>query len=192
MSKYSEEFKLKIVKEYLEGPLGYGLLAKKYGVASPTVIRNWIKAYQVFGRKGVKKKQKHTTYSVQLKLDVLHFMKQTGASYSETALAFGINNPPLIASWKKIVQLEGNEGLQPKPKGRPSMKKNKKNFTTLSTPSVSASKERTLKELERENELLRLENSYLKKLEAFRENPTEFLEEHKQQLLTDLKKKDLN
>ncbi|WP_279402062.1 transposase [Piscibacillus salipiscarius] len=30
MAKYSNDFKLKIVKEYLEGPLGYGLLAKKY------------------------------------------------------------------------------------------------------------------------------------------------------------------
>ena len=34
-------------------------------------------------------------------------------------------------------------------------------------------------ELERENELLRLENTYLKKLRAFRENPNIFPEKHK-------------
>ncbi len=34
MAKYSEEFKLKIVQEYLEGTLGYRLLAKKYGIPS--------------------------------------------------------------------------------------------------------------------------------------------------------------
>lgn len=35
-------------------------------------------------------------------------------------------------------------------------------------------------QLERENELLRLEVAYLKKLKAFRENPDTFLEKHKQ------------
>ncbi|MDM5234193.1 hypothetical protein [Lysinibacillus pakistanensis] len=36
-------------------------------------------------------------------------------------------------------------------------------------------------QLERENELLRLEVAYLKKLKAFRENPDAFLQKHKQQ-----------
>lgn len=35
-------------------------------------------------------------------------------------------------------------------------------------------------ELKREIELLRLENAYLKKLQAFQENPKVFLEKHKQ------------
>ncbi|WP_141130633.1 transposase, partial [Virgibacillus dokdonensis] len=34
MAKYSYEFKLMIVKEYLENSLGYGLLAKKHGIPS--------------------------------------------------------------------------------------------------------------------------------------------------------------
>ena len=32
MAKYSDEFKLMVVKEYLEGPLGYKLLAKKHDI----------------------------------------------------------------------------------------------------------------------------------------------------------------
>ncbi|WP_412733965.1 transposase, partial [Heyndrickxia sporothermodurans] len=31
MAKYSEKFKLMVVKEYLEGNLGYKLLARKHG-----------------------------------------------------------------------------------------------------------------------------------------------------------------
>ena len=45
-------------------------------------------------------------------------------------------------------------------------------------------------ELERENELLRLEIAYLKKLKAFRENPNVFLEKHKQNWHSNSKKKD--
>ncbi len=45
-------------------------------------------------------------------------------------------------------------------------------------------------ELEHENELLRLENAYLKKLRAFRENPNAFHEKHKQKWHSNSKKKD--
>ena len=45
-------------------------------------------------------------------------------------------------------------------------------------------------ELERENELFRLEIAYLKKLKAFRENPNVFLEKHKQHWHSNSKKKD--
>ena len=44
-------------------------------------------------------------------------------------------------------------------------------------------------ELERENELLRLEIAYLKKLRAFRENSNALLEKHKQNGHSNLKKK---
>ena len=47
-------------------------------------------------------------------------------------------------------------------------------------------------ELERENELLRLEIAYLKKLRAFRENPNVFHEKHKQKWHSNSKKKDID
>ena len=34
MAKYKTEFKIKVVKEYLEGNIGYKGLAKKYGSMS--------------------------------------------------------------------------------------------------------------------------------------------------------------
>ena len=48
MAKYSYEFKKKIVMEYLNGGGGTGYLTKKYGVASSTDIKKWIKNYNVF------------------------------------------------------------------------------------------------------------------------------------------------
>lgn len=39
--EYSDEFKLKVVKEYLDGPLGCRSLAKKYNLPSKNYIANW-------------------------------------------------------------------------------------------------------------------------------------------------------
>lgn len=88
MTKYSDEFKLKIVKEYLDGPLGYKLLAKKNNKPSESNIRSWVKAYQAFGLEGLQKKRSKQIYSVQFKLDVLNFLETTGASYQDTANVF--------------------------------------------------------------------------------------------------------
>lgn len=44
MSKYNLEFKLKLVKEYLEGNIGCTSLAKKYNIKSEIVIIRWVNA----------------------------------------------------------------------------------------------------------------------------------------------------
>ena len=48
-SKYSEEFKLSVVKEYYEGNLGVRLLAKKYNLPSKNYITNWINHFKENG-----------------------------------------------------------------------------------------------------------------------------------------------
>ncbi|MFJ7185381.1 transposase [Lysinibacillus xylanilyticus] len=125
MAKYSQGIKLKIVQEYLKGNLGYLLLAQKYGIPSPTPIKNWVRAYKAFGEEGLQRKTNHEEYPVQFKLDVLKFMKQTGASYQDTAIRFNRNDPSLIATWNSKFLKEGVEGLKHS-KGRPSCLKKQK------------------------------------------------------------------
>ncbi|AYA74671.1 IS3 family transposase [Bacillus sp. Y1] len=132
MTKYSEQFKLALVREYQEGKLGYYLLAKKHGIKSSTAIKNWVKVYEKYGMEGLMLKKHNDVYSVQFKLDVLDYMKNTGASVMNTALKFGLTNPPLITTWKKVYLEGGLEALD-KPKGWPSMSdkpKNRKNKKT--------------------------------------------------------------
>ncbi|RSL29026.1 transposase [Salibacterium salarium] len=93
MEKYSDDFKLSVVKEYLEGPLGYALLAKKHEILDAIQVRKWVNAYRAFGEEGLKRKRSKSVYPVQFKLDVLNFVKQTGASYQDTAIEFKLNNP---------------------------------------------------------------------------------------------------
>ncbi|MCM3068565.1 helix-turn-helix domain-containing protein, partial [Priestia flexa] len=187
MAKYSEEFKIKIVTEYLNGNLGYKRLARKYNLPSVTPLKNWVKAYKTQGMEGLKRRKGKEAYSIQFKLDTIQFMKKTGASYLETANQFKLNNPSLINRWMKEFNEQGVEGLKPKPKGRPSM--SKKPNTNKQTKKKENKLTREA-ELERENELLRLEIAYLKKLRAFRENPNVFPEKHKQNWHSNSKKKD--
>ena len=126
MAKYSEELKLKIVQEYLDGRTGYKILAKKYGVKNKTQIRNWVTAYKTYGEEGLFKRKIQKVYSVQFKLDVLNFMKRTGASQMEVALRFELTNPSMIASWKKKF-LEGGVAALDQRKGRPAMSDKAKN-----------------------------------------------------------------
>ena len=187
MKKFSAEFKLKVVKEYLEGSLSYMRLAKKYDSLSDESIKNWVKYYQKLGVEGLKVKPQSSAYSVQFKMDVLHFMKQSGSSPLDTAIAFGITSPALIWRWNKTFQEKGIEGLKPKQKPKRCTCMSKKNTNKQIDQSAPSTEE-----LKREIELLRLENAYLKKLQAFQKNPKIFLEKHKQQWHSHSKKKDSN
>lgn len=184
MAKYSEQFKLMLVREYQKGKLGYGLLAKKHNMKTSSPIKKWIKVYEKFGVEGLKRKKQNETYSVQFKLDVLSFMKNTGSSVVDTALQFGLTNPPMIASWKKTFLEGGFEALE-RPKGRLPMSDKAKNKKGKQTDEKEMTYEQKLK---RENELLRLEIEYLKKLRAFQMDPEGYLEKHKQRYHTNSKK----
>ncbi|MFD2306980.1 helix-turn-helix domain-containing protein [Enterococcus termitis] len=57
MNFYEADFKLNIVKEYLEGPLGGRALANKYGLSSNALVYNWTHSYQLFGNDGLKNRR---------------------------------------------------------------------------------------------------------------------------------------
>ncbi|WP_036688508.1 helix-turn-helix domain-containing protein [Paucisalibacillus globulus] len=184
--KYSANLKMKVVKEYQEGHLGIRPLAKKHGIKSKSAVERWIKAYKKFGTEGLMDKKHPEIYPVQFKLDVLRFIDRTGSSETEAALHFGMTNLTAISSWKKDFY-EGGIGVPKKPKGRPPMTGKGKAKSVKQEKAVSREEQ-----LERENELLRLEIAYLKKLKAFQENPDAYLEKHKQQWHSNSKKKDSN
>lgn len=48
-NRYTEEFKEKVVKEYLEGPLSTEAIAMKYEIRSSTQIKRWTKKWREHG-----------------------------------------------------------------------------------------------------------------------------------------------
>jgi len=185
MAKYSDDLKIKVVKEYQDGNLGTRALAKKHGISKSEVGR-WIQIHERFGVDGLRNQQHKQTYSVQFKLDVLSFIEKTGSSEMETAFQFGMKNPGLITSWKRAYREDGFEDLL-KGKGRPPMSDTSKNRTNKNK-NINDKEKTKEQQLERENELLRLEVEYLKKLRAFQIDPEGYLEEHKQRYHSNSKK----
>lgn len=164
MSKYSFEFKLKLVKEYMEGETGgYKAIAKKYDVINHGSIRYWVNDYEKDGEDGLKRKSTKNFYSGEFKLRVLQYRQYHNCSYREAANHFGISNQATIANWQRKYLDEGFEGLN-KSIGRPStMSKNKKEKDTL---NLTKSEKEELIELREENEFLRASLAYEKKLKA--------------------------
>lgn len=111
MVKYSFEFKLKIVQEYLEGKGGTLYLSKKYGVKSKEQLRRWMNAYQEFGEEGLLRKRQNQTYSVQFKMAAIEFYQTSDLSYREVANQFGMNNSTLIANWMRNFRAKGTVPL---------------------------------------------------------------------------------
>ena len=171
MSKYSFEFKKKVVLAYLNGEGGYRYLSKTYGVPAQRNIEQWVHNYQTFGDEGLLRSRKNDTYSFEKKLSVVELYLASELSYQELALREGIYNPSQICKWVKDFQIAGPDALRPHKKGRKktlgtSNKKLNIEQDTTTVP-VDTSTEH-VKELEDEILKLRIENAYLKELRRLR------------------------
>ena len=164
MSKYSFEFKLKVVQDYLRGETGgYKTIGEKYGVINYCLVIYWVNSYEEFGEEGLKRKSTKTFYSGEFKLRVLQYRQYHNCSYREAANHFGISNQSMIANWQRKYLDEGFEGLN-KSIGRPStMSENKKEKDAL---NLTKSEKEELIKLREENEFLRASLAYEKKLKA--------------------------
>lgn len=157
MSKYDITFKLKAVEAYLTEEGGYPTIANRFGVQSKANIQKWVRLYLKYGKEGLERKKINKKYSVQFKISVIEYKLRTGESFNNIALHFDIPEPSLVYSWYKVWQDKGIDGLS-QPNGRPPMSKKPKKKT-----DKKLTKEQ---QLEKEIELLRAENAYLKKLRA--------------------------
>ena len=165
MAKYSTEYKLKIVREYLAGQGGYRALSKRHEITE-SQIEHWVKAYRAFGEDGLKRSRAQQTYTFEFKCSAVECYLSTEASYQEVAIALGLNNPPLLARWTKEYHLGGMDAFHPKPKGRaPTMPKQRKERLQDTSQDETAQQ---LKALQDENLKLRIENAYLKELRRLR------------------------
>ncbi|MFK4300259.1 transposase [Paenibacillus sp. RC254] len=154
MAKVTTQEKIQAVKRYLEGKEGQKSIARSIGV-SHSILLTWIRQYEHHGEQGFE--NGYTTYSVEDKLKVLHYINEHGTSIREAAAIFNIPTHSLVLRWKNQLETEGVDALKSKKKGRPSMKEESKKPTPV---------EGFIEALQAEIERLRMENTYLKKLNA--------------------------
>lgn len=154
MAKFTVEDKIEAVREYLDGLETKKDIAKRYGVDAKG-LQQWIDLYRHHGEDGLRKR--YTNYTAEFKMDVLTFMNDTGASPYEAAAVFNIPTRSTVVKWKETAERSGIDALIPKKKGRPSMNEKPKKPAPSKQPNES---------LQEEVERLRMENAYLKKLNA--------------------------
>ena len=164
MAKYSVEFKLKIVQEYLKGDIGYRALAHKYAIPGKKRIELWVAKYRVMGEKGLQRSRKNETYSFQFKLHAVELYLSTEMSYQELALQLKLKSDGILVNWVRRYRAVGIEGLKPQRKGRRPKVPDKSSIT----PECNSNQDERLKQLEEENLKLRIEVAYLKELRRLR------------------------
>jgi transposase len=108
--------------------------------------------YQGYGEAGLRK---HAYgWTAEQKYQVLKYMHENELTCRETGIKFGISGSATIWQWEQRYLENGIEGLENKKKGR------KSRVQIAKLPKTK------LEELEEENLNLRIENEYLKKLNA--------------------------
>lgn len=160
--KYSWEFKLECVEKYLKGEW-----AEKPESTTSTEknfhdkIVEWVRVYKKHGIDGLKHRLENKDWSAEERFELVSQVL-AGKSVVSTAVEAGIPNG-LLYTWVRRYQQYGYDGLQlrqgRKPKDPEMSKKDK-------PKDLEKSDYEKLKLLEKENEYLRAENAYLKKLRA--------------------------
>ena len=157
MSKYSKQFKLKVVKEFLKSG-GLKRVAHRFEI-SHSQVRDWVAAYQVRGPAGLDPQYHH--HSPQFKAQVLAYMAAHQISARPAAAHFGIGSMSSILQWQKLYNEGGITALANRPRGRSPMPHF--NIKALLKKPIS---ELTPAEMRRRLEYAEAESAYLKKLEA--------------------------
>jgi len=154
MTKFSKEFRVKLIKEVEQGE-SLNSIARKYGVGRCT-LQSWYSKFSNGGLKQLISTNKH--YTPEFKIYAIEYRWQHDLSYTQAVVELKISNVAILYQWEKRYLESGPSGLLTTRKGRP--------------PKMPKKPENPKRDLTREEQLeaeiaqLRMENAYLKKLNA--------------------------
>ena len=154
MSKYSSEFKLEVVKYCIDKNHSSYDAAKYFNMPNPSPIKRWIGKFKEHGYEGLMKNQK-SSYSGEFKQNVIEYMRDNHLSANQTAIQFNLAGDQIVNKWERIYYEEGPQALYKERRGR--------------TIKMGSKKKKNVNENEdllEEVQRLRMENEYLKKLNA--------------------------
>lgn len=164
--KYSLEEKLGILEYREENNLSTRELSDLYEI-SVTTLRDWIRIYEAEGASGLCKRipgKPEGRYTPEFRASVVQGMIENDWSYTETAKQYGIHRS-VVQWWMRAYQEGGAAGLEMRHKTETKLDNpnigRKRKHPPKPSPKAPQDKE-LLDELHR----LRMENEYLKKLNA--------------------------
>jgi len=157
---YSTKLKEKVISDFLTGNYSKKGLVRKYNLSSDSLVHDWLKRYNSHrglksSRKGMKKsmtKGRKTTWKERI--DIVLFCLKNDFDYAKTADKYEVSYQQVYL-WVKKYKDQGVEAL----KDRRGRKKSEEELTEQDKLKIK------MKEIEAENERLKAENAFLKKLE---------------------------
>lgn len=156
---YSAELKHQAVLDYLEGELSQYDIIDKYKIASRTQLSDWVKKYNSHSslkayKEGANAMTKGRSTTWKERLEIVQYCLTHNQDYKKTAEQHQVSYQQ-VYQWVKKYQDGGQDALQDG-RGR---KKAEEELTDADRQKLA------MKKLEAENERLRAENAFLKKLE---------------------------
>lgn len=158
MKKYPLEIKLEAIAYVLEEGHSFKSASKRYGMTAGDV-QKWVNLYEHHGIQGVT--NRNGSYSGDFRVRVVEYKREEGLSARKAAAIFNIPSFKTIRDWERIYDEKGVEYLRQEMRGRSKGMPKKKPYKASADAKTAANKE-----LLKENESLRMENEYLKKLYA--------------------------
>lgn len=170
MSKYSYQFKVNAVQEYLNKNHNYAAVCRKFAIPSKKLLKLWVCETQVNGYESLAPRRNHHGYSLDFKLHVVNYYRMHELSIYKVAVKFNLS-PSQVRSWYCKYKNEGIVGLRPKPKGRPAKAMNKHKTVKHSTikPTKEEQYKQKIADLEAKVADQEMEIDILKKLQALRQ-----------------------
>jgi len=157
MSKHSLETKFEVVQFVLEKNNSQREAERNFGISQGN-IQKWIDVYTLHGIEGLA--TKNGTYTGDFKISVIEYMHKNGLSARKTAAEFNIPSYTTVCKWERIYLQEGALALHIEKRGRSAKMKTEKK---LKKSQLNSEIE---EDLIAEVQQLRMENEYLKKLNA--------------------------
>ena len=157
MTKFTHELRMQVINERLSGK-SFGQLAKKFNIGE-TTIKQWVHQYNAGGVTQLINVNRR--YSTEFKKNVIEYKWEYGLSLNETTAHFKIPSAGTVFQWEKRYLEEGISGLMQRKKGRLCNMMPKKPKTPKKPRELTREQE-----LEAEIAQLKMENAFLKKLNA--------------------------
>lgn len=157
---YSKELKRAAVKDYMSGEYSQREIIRKYEISSTSVLRDWINQYN--GHRELKDTGKGRAYSTtkgrkttwKERIEIVQEALSNGKNYQQTSETHKVSYQQ-VYQWVRKYEVDGWDAL----KDRRGRTKGEEELT----PDEKMKLE--MRRMEKENERLRAENAFLKKLE---------------------------
>lgn len=101
MAKYSKEFKLKVVLDYLDGKTSCKNVLDPSGTAiiSDSLVLKWTEKYRAYGEAGLERRVRNNSYSKEFKQHVVQEYLSGAYSYFDLAIKYQIPSDGIINVW---------------------------------------------------------------------------------------------